>query len=166
MQPQNHISCHHFSVACGPPKALMLSNIIACTTDGPESRKTGHTALKQQLKLYSPQQQSLYTFIGSDPPLGGGCYPHLLLLLLLGDACILSSRDSLSSSRVQKRVDLASTWTNLIGSLTALMYRRVHLSLFLPKGSRMNVQKTEPRLSAVDAEVKEHINSGTRISFI
>lgn len=36
----------------------------ACTTDGPESRKTGHAALKQQLKLYSPQQQSLYIFIG------------------------------------------------------------------------------------------------------
>lgn len=64
MQLQDHISCRHFSVACGPPKALILSNINACTTDGPESRKTGHAALKQQLKLYSPQQQSLYTFIG------------------------------------------------------------------------------------------------------
>lgn len=136
MQLRCHISSHRFSVACGPPKALMLTNIYTCTTDGPESRKTGHAALKQQLKLCTVHSNNPFIPSSacntSDPPLGGvSVSPHLLLLL--GDACILSSCISPTLGKDRPGIHTEEPdWTPHF--YTAHVYRRVDLSLFLPKG--------------------------------
>lgn len=67
-----------FSVASGPSKALIFNVKLAPQMKQKAEKKTpktGHAALKQQLKLCSTQQQSLYIYSSacntSDPPFGG-----------------------------------------------------------------------------------------------
>lgn len=64
------------SVASGPSKAL-ISN--TCSTDGTESRQTGHAASKQQLKLCTVHSNNPFIYSSacntSDLPVGGVLFP-------------------------------------------------------------------------------------------